>query len=346
VKRAYLRVVVLALLIGLVGSASAWANVHASRRSRIHRSGGHRERPTSVLLESLELPRPGQLESLQPDFAINAAAAILMDGRSGQVLFARNPDEALPPASVTKILTALVILENGNLGDTVTVSRAAASVGGFRLGLHAGQRTTLEDLLAAVLIRSANDAAVAAAEHVGGGLARFVDLMNARAQQIGMIHSHFANPHGLDEPTHYTTARDMALLTRVALDHPLFARLVSAREARVKIWRTTRRGLSPQPRLILSHNKLLGRLEGADGVKTGYTGSAGRCLVGSASRGERRMITVLLNDPRRWSDAALLLEYGFLVAGSSAQTEPAGSPSVRSAEVRSRLAAEAREEHP
>jgi D-alanyl-D-alanine carboxypeptidase (penicillin-binding protein 5/6) len=248
---------------------------------------------------------------------VSAASAILMDGETGAVLFEQNADDPRPPASITKILTALVILERGRLSDAVVVSQEAARTGGFRLGLRQGQKVSLEDLLAAILIRSANDAAVAAAEHVGGGLSGFVTLMNAKAEQIGMRQSNFANPHGLDEPGHYTTARDMALLTRVALDEPSFARLVRTREATVTIWRPGRRGPLPRPRVILSHNKLLGRLEGADGVKTGYTDAAGRCLVASASRDGQRMIAVLMNDPRRWTDAATLLEFGFGAAGGA-----------------------------
>jgi D-alanyl-D-alanine carboxypeptidase (penicillin-binding protein 5/6) len=257
---------------------------------------------------------------------VRAASAILMDAETGEVLFARNPDEPLPPASITKILASLVILEKGHLTDTVVVSQAAARAGGYRLGLRPGQRLSLEDLLAAMLIRSANDAAVAAAEHVGGGLAEFVALMNLKAQELGMTQSHFANPHGLDEPGHFTTARDMALLTRVAMDHPVFARLVGSRGAVVTIWKPARRGPVPQTRVIQNHNKLLGRLEGADGVKTGYTVAAGRCIVASARRGGQRMIAVLLNDPRRWTDATALLEFAFESTGSGARVRTSGHP--------------------
>lgn len=301
------------ILFGAAGSTLASPNRAGIPKHRVaHRAAGwHRERPSSLLPESLELPRSGSRD-------VTAAAAVLMDAKTGEVLYARNPDEPLPPASVTKILTALVILERGRLSDTVVVSQEAAGVGGYQLGLRRGQQLSLEDLLAATLIRSANDAAVAAAEHVGHGLAGFVALMNAKAEELGMQRSHFANPHGLDEPGHFTTARDMAVLTRVALDHPAFARLVRMREMSVTIWNPGRRGPVARARLILSHNKLLGRVDGADGVKTGYTGGAGRCLVASASRGYQRMIAVLLNDPQRWSDAASLLEYGFEAVGSAA----------------------------
>jgi serine-type D-Ala-D-Ala carboxypeptidase (penicillin-binding protein 5/6) len=317
------------LVLGFVGSALAARTQTGSSRLRSlpgHRTVvAHREHtPLPPIGESLTVPRVGGLPEPPGAVGVNAASAILMDGKSGSVLFERYPDAQRSPASVTKILTALVVLEHGQLDDTVLVSRTAAETGGFRLGLRAGQRISLNDLLAAILIRSANDAAVAAAEHVGKSLNGFVALMNETARELGMTNSHFANPHGLDEPFHYTTARDMAILTRVALDHPTFARLVRTRETRVTIWKPGRRALVPQVRIVLSHNRLLGRLEGADGVKTGYTDSAGRCLVASASRGNQRMIAVLLNDPHRWTDAAALLEYGFGSIREAARVWPEG----------------------
>jgi serine-type D-Ala-D-Ala carboxypeptidase (penicillin-binding protein 5/6) len=313
------------VFIGFSVAGSRPAAPHTTRNSKhrvAHRTTGWqrvRALPSPALPESLLLPRPGPRD-------VGAAAAVLMDAKTGEVLYARNPDEPLPPASVTKILTALVILERGRLTDTVVVSQEAARVGGYRLGLRRDQRISLEDLLAAILIRSANDAAMAAAEHVGQGLDGFVALMNAKAEELGMEHSHFANPHGLDEPGHFTTARDLAVLTRVALQNPTFAELVRTRGATVTIWKPGRRGAVPAARPILTHNKLLGLMEGADGVKTGYTGQAGRCLVASASRGDQRMIAVLLNDPWRWSDATALLEYGFGTAGSAARLRDGERP--------------------
>ncbi len=335
------------LVLGLVGSALAARTQTGSSRSRSlprHRSAvAHREHnPLPPIGESLAVPRIGGLPEPPGAVGVNAASAILVDGKSGTVLFERYPDAPRSPASVTKILTALVVLEYGQLDDRVLVSRTAAETGGFRLGLRAGQWISLNDLLAAILIRSANDAAVAAAEHVGKSLNGFVALMNATARELGMTNSHFANPHGLDEPFHYTTARDMAILTRVALEHPTFARLVRTRETRVTIWKPGRRALVPQVRIVLSHNRLLGRLEGADGVKTGYTDSAGRCLVASASRGNQRMIAVLLNDPHRWTDAATLLEYGFGSVREAARVRPEGRAwHFSRVEGRSRLEAKA-----
>lgn len=311
------------LLSGLGSSAPASPTRPAiqgpsnARGVRVSVLPRHRRRASSPLLEFLQLPRPAPMQGVGP---VSAASAILVDAVTGEVLFEQNADEPRPPASITKILTALVIVERGNLMDTVVVSRAAAGVRGHRLGLRPGQRISLEDLLAAILIRSANDAAIAGAEHVGGGLTAFVGLMNLKAHELGMDHSHFKNPHGLDEPGHYTTARDMALLTRVAMEHPAFAQLVRTRAARVAIWQPGKRGPLLRYRTVQTHNRLLGQLEGADGVKTGYTDAAGRCLVASASRGDQRLIAVLLKDPQRWTDAATLLEFGFGTAGGAART--------------------------
>ncbi len=318
--------------IGLLGMdwTSSAARTHAgfsnsatNRHARVGIPPRDRPHAASPLPESLELPRPPEPSPALGE--VSAAAAILLDGETGEVLFARNPDEPRPPASTTKILTALVILERGRLADTVVVSQTAARVGGYRLGLRQGQRISLEDLLAAILIRSANDAATAAAEHVGPGLPSFVALMNAKAQELGMRNSHFSNPHGLDEPMHFSTARDMALLARAAMEHPQFAGLVRARGATVSIWKPGRRARKPVARTILSHNRLLGRLDGADGVKTGYTEAAGQCLVASATRGGHRMIAVLFNDRQRWTNAAALLEFGFgSVGGTGRMPFPVG----------------------
>jgi D-alanyl-D-alanine carboxypeptidase (penicillin-binding protein 5/6) len=304
--------VLLAMVIGMVGSAHAVP----ARRGHVRRAIRVPSRVHIPLREYLELPRPAP--PLIP-LEVSAASAILLDPETGAVLFARNPDDLRPPASTTKILTALVILERGRLSDMVTVSRAAAQVGGQQMGLRAGQRLSLRDLLVAMLIQSANDAAVAAAEHVGGGLPGFVAMMNETARELGLHESRFANPHGLDEPGHYTSARDLARLAQVALEDPVFAEIVRMSEARLTVWQPGRNGrLLPRVRVVRSHNRLLGRLDGADGVKTGYTGGAGRCLVASASREGQRLIAVLLNDPHRWSDAAVLLEYGFGATGGAA----------------------------
>ncbi|WP_337286595.1 D-alanyl-D-alanine carboxypeptidase family protein [Candidatus Methylomirabilis sp.] len=248
---------------------------------------------------------------------LNAASAVLMDTDTGAILFARHPMEQRAPASTTKIMTALLILEEGRLDDKVVITERAAAVTGTGLGLRRGQQVVLRDLLWAILLKSANDAALAAAEHVGGSEERFVARMNAKADALGMQGTHFANPHGLDDPEHYSTAYDLAILTRQALRNPTFAHMVQTREARFAI-RTGRNGSVVKRKILRTHNQLLGQFVGADGVKTGYTERAGRCLVASATRGDHQLIAVLLNDSRRWTEAAALLEYGFAALGGGA----------------------------
>lgn len=260
---------------------------------------------------------------------LNAASAVLMDTDTGAILFARHPMEQRAPASTTKIMTALLILEEGRLDDKVVISERAAAVGGTGLGLRRGQRVMLRDLLWAILLKSANDAALAAAEHVGGSEERFVDRMNAKAAALGMQGTHFANPHGLDDPDHHSTAYDLATLARHALRNPTFAHMVQTREASLTIL-TGRNGRVVKRMAIRTHNQLLGQFFGADGVKTGYTALAGRCLVASATRGDRQLIAVLLNDTRRWVEAAALLEYGFaaLGGGTFGLGAPDGAPLI------------------
>lgn len=245
---------------------------------------------------------------------VRAASAVLMDADTGAILFASDPMERRAPASTTKIMTALVILEEGRLDEKVVITERATAVTGTRLGLRRGQRVTLGDLLWAILLKSANDAALAAAEHVGGSEERFVAKMNAKAVSLGMQGTHFANPHGLDNPDHYSTAYDLALLARQALRNPVFARIVQTREARLAILMGPN-GRVVKRRVLRTHNQLLGQFFGADGVKTGYTERAGPCLVASATRGDHQLIAVLLNDSHRWAEAAALLEYGFAAFG-------------------------------
>jgi D-alanyl-D-alanine carboxypeptidase (penicillin-binding protein 5/6) len=241
---------------------------------------------------------------------LTAASAALMDTDTGALLYAKHARERRPPASTTKMMTALLVLEDGRLDERAVVTERAAAVAGAGLGLRRGQRIAVRDLLWAILLRSANDAAIVAAEHVAGSVEQFVARMNARATALGMEGTHFANPHGLDDPDHYSTAYDLALLARQALRHPIFASMVRAREARLSIY-AGRNGGVARRRLLRTHNLLLDQFSGADGVKTGYTERAGRCLVASASRAGRQLIAVLLNDADRWTNAATLLEYGF-----------------------------------
>jgi D-alanyl-D-alanine carboxypeptidase (penicillin-binding protein 5/6) len=236
---------------------------------------------------------------------VDAAAAVLMDVRTGQVLYAIAPHRPLPPASTTKILTAVLVLERLPVSATVTISaRAAAQRDGATVGLHPGEQWTVDDLLHAMLLRSANDAAVALAEAAAGSVEQFVAFMNARAHHLGARRSRFATPHGLDAPDHYSTAYDLALIARYALHHPVFASLV-----RTRTWVLRRPGREPQE--LVTTNRFLARYEGADGVKTGWTSRSGPCLVASATRDGWQLLAVVLNSPDVVSAAERLLDYGF-----------------------------------
>jgi len=236
---------------------------------------------------------------------VGASAAILVDGTTGAVLWAHNPHQRRPIASTTKILTALLVIEKGHLDDLVTVSPRAAETPQSGIELRPGERLRVRELLTALLVKSANDAAVALAEHESGSVEDFAALMNQRAWQLGARDSHFANPNGLYHRQHYSSAYDLALIAREAMRHPLFRTLVATRRAQIP-WEG-----KPWNRLLESKNKLLTTFPGGDGIKTGYVKQSGHCLVGSATRGGWRLIGVLLDSPDLWADARTLLEWGF-----------------------------------
>lgn len=229
-----------------------------------------------------------------------------MDAQTGQIYLAKNPFWQMHPASLTKIMTAIIALEAGDPRSVVTVSeRAAYTSDGSILDLHPGERIRLSELVRAALIMSANDATVAIAEHVAGNHDLFVQWMNLKAQLLGARRTHFVNTNGYTHPNHYSTAYDLALITRYALRNPTFAAVVRTREATVS-WEGKRR------EVISNTNKLLySDFEGIDGVKTGTTAAAGQCLIASASRSGRRLIAVVLNSGARYRDAMALLGYGF-----------------------------------
>lgn len=235
----------------------------------------------------------------------SASAALLMDLQTGRVLYAKNAHAARPPASLTKVLTAILVLEHGRLAEPVTVSARVARTPGASLYLRAGDRVTLEELLQGILLPSANDAAVAAAEHLAGSVEEFARLMNRRAVELGATASHFRNPHDLTQPGHYSTAHDLALLARHALADPHFARLVAAAQSEVGEFE------GGWERDLRNTNRSLRQYPGADGVKTGTTTAAGPCLIASAARGDQRLLVVLLNAPDRFRAAGRLLDWGF-----------------------------------
>ena len=229
----------------------------------------------------------------------SASSAILMDVDSGRVLYEQNADAKMLIASTTKIMTALVALEQGELDEIVTVSREAAWTEGSSMYLKEGEELTLETLLYGLLLCSGNDAAVAIAEHIAGSEAGFARLMNEKAEELGMTGSSFANPNGLDDELHYSTARDMARLACAAVENETLVRIASTKSVTIG------------GRTMSNHNKLLNLVEGCIGLKTGYTQAAGRTLVSCAERAGQRLVAVTLQDGNDWADHEALLEYGF-----------------------------------
>ena len=222
-----------------------------------------------------------------------------MDVDSGRVLYEQNADARMLIASTTKILTALVAIEEGNLSDTVTVSRQAALTEGSAMYLQEGEQLTLETLLYGLMLCSGNDAAVAIAEHVGGSQEKFVSMMNRRAKELGMENSSFANPNGLDDEDHYSTARDMARLACAAAGNETLMRIASTKSITIG------------GRTMTNHNKLLRYMDGCTGLKTGFTKAAGRTLVSCAEQNGQRLAAVTLQDGNDWADHQALHEYGF-----------------------------------
>ncbi|MDD5667630.1 MAG: D-alanyl-D-alanine carboxypeptidase [Actinomycetota bacterium] len=238
--------------------------------------------------------------------AVSAAAAILVDAATGDVLYEVNADTSLPMASTTKVMTALVTMENSSMDENVTVSEYASSIGESSAWLDAGEVLTVEQLLYALMLQSGNDASVALAEHVAGSENAFVEMMNARARELGLGNTCFANPHGLDEQGHYTSARDLAEIASMAMAMDVFREIVAAQTYEIP-WPG-----HPYPRVMENHNKLLKLYPAATGIKTGYTANAGKCLVASSRKDGRELITVILDGGESyWDQTISLMEYGF-----------------------------------
>ncbi|MCC6140457.1 MAG: D-alanyl-D-alanine carboxypeptidase [Nitrospira sp.] len=233
-----------------------------------------------------------------------AHSIFMKELRSGRVLYQHESLKRLSPASLTKIMSALVILEKGKLDDQATISRNAARAPKTHLRLRPGEVFKLEDLLKAMLIVSANDACLAAVEHVGGDEEQFVMLMNAKAAALGLTDTHFSNGCGFDGPEHYSTAEDLAKLSEVALQNPVFRALV--REEREIITPIS----GHRAYVLHSTNRLLGRIPGVEGVKTGFTSKAGRCLIAKVSQNGSDLLVVILNSNRRWNTAVSLIDFG------------------------------------
>jgi D-alanyl-D-alanine carboxypeptidase len=237
---------------------------------------------------------------------LSAESAALIDVASGRVLFSKNGTKKMRIASLTKTMTAIVAIENGKLDEVVTVPPEAVGVEGSSIYLKRDEKLKLEELLYGLMLRSGNDAAVTIATHVGGSLPGFVYMMNEKAAMIGMNHTNFTNPHGLDDSNmHYSTAEDMAKLSAYALRNPVFRQIVSTKVKDIS-WEG-----EEWDRRLINKNKMLHLYDGADGVKTGYTKLAKRCLATSATRDGRQLATITLNASDDWNDSAMLLDWGF-----------------------------------
>ncbi len=245
----------------------------------------------------------GESSTLAPE--VGARAAILVNARNGAILYEKNAFRQMDPASLTKMMTALLVIEHGHLNQVVTISKRADYTSGSSLHISQGQQYTRLDLLKGLLLRSGNDASVALAESEAGSVERFVAEMNVKAQQLGAFNTSFENTHGLTRPGHYSSAYDLSLIARTALRLPLFQEIVKSPEQ--DILELTRH----KKRTIHTTNALLFGFPGADGVKTGTTSAAGKCLVASATRDNRQLIAVVLYSPDRWQDAGSLLNWGF-----------------------------------
>jgi len=230
---------------------------------------------------------------------VSARSYVLIDAGTGTVLLERDADTQMLVASTTKILTAVVALTHTSPDDLVEIQPEHVGIEGSSMYLRAGETVTVRDLLYGLMLSSGNDAAVALAYHVAGGVAEFAVLMNEKAAALGMDNSHFVNPHGLDAEGHYATARDMGLLAAYAMSLEEFVVIASTRNVQAA------------GRSLVNHNKMLWRYAGAEGVKTGYTRASGRSLVSSASREGTRLICVTLSAPDDWDDHAALLDWGF-----------------------------------
>ena len=249
----------------------------------------------------------GQSESnsqIFPDNFITARAAFLMDADTGAILYEKNPDLPLPPASTTKIMTAVVALDKKSPDALLMVNKDATLVPRCKIGVRPGERWQMEDLIFSLLLNSANDASLVLAEGTAGSVEEFARLMNRKAKEAGAYNTHFVNPHGLDQKDHYTTARDMVLIFRYAISNPILLEALKTKSMSIR---------GPDSRLIhlRNHNRLLGNFEGMIGGKTGYTSQARRCFVGEASREGKNLLVCVFGSQNHFRDAARLLDYGF-----------------------------------
>lgn len=238
-------------------------------------------------------------------YGTSAKAAVVIDGYTGEILYSQNCDERLPMASTTKIMTALLLCElGGDLSKQIVTTREMVTVEGSSMGLQVGDTVSYHDLLYGMMLSSGNDAANTTAIALGGSISKFVDIMNKRAEDMGLKNTHFVTPSGLDAEEHYTTAYELALITKEALKNENFAKAAASKTARLCY------GNPPYNRTLTNHNKLLKMYDDIVGVKTGYTKKSGRCLVSASQKDGKLVIAVTLNDGNDWQDHRQLLDLG------------------------------------
>lgn len=240
------------------------------------------------------------------NLAINSRQAIVFDRKSKRIIWGKNENKRVAMASTTKIMTAIIVIENGNLDDEITVSAKAAGIGGSRLGLKKNDKITVRNLLYGLMLCSGNDSAVALAEYIGGSVEEFAEKMNAKAKELKLQNTHFVTPHGLDDPEHYTTAYELAIMADYAMENETFSKIVGTKNTTISI--------NGYPKNLSNTNELLGYLDGVKGIKTGFTNNAGRCLVTCINRNDFEIITVVLGaDTKKFrtEDSIKLIEYTY-----------------------------------
>lgn len=250
--------------------------------------------------------------AFDPDENLTARAALLMDASTGRILYQKEADLRLPPASTTKVMTAILTLESGHkLTESLTVSKDATRLPATKLYLRPGQTMSIEELLYGIMLASANDASVVLAEGISGSVESFAEQMTKKAHELGAINSNFTNPHGLTAPDHYSTARDLAILFRYAMRNALFREIVQTKFSSVNSTALVRKKVVPRRISVRNHNRLLWDFDGALGGKTGYTVAAQKCFVGAVQRNGVTLIVSILGARDQWGDTKRLLAYGF-----------------------------------
>ncbi len=256
---------------------------------------------TSVMIVKLLLP----LSALSATANVSAHHAVLYEPTTETFLYEKDAHTRVPMASTTKIMTALVALESGDIDAPVIISEESCGIEGSSIYMQPGEKLTLRELLYALLLQSANDAAAAIAIHVSGSIEQFAERMNEKAVALGLKNTHFTNPHGLDHKEHFTTAHDLSIIAATALTNPTFKEIVST------VKHTIPGREDGDVRVLINHNKLLRLYNGTVGVKTGFTKKSGRCLVGAAEKDGLLLISVTLNAPNDWNDHIRMFEQGF-----------------------------------